>query len=108
MDALVVGDQLFGGIESSESFAIFSLALIDAAERQQRSGLLRIVAQSFAKRMLGFVVLLHSAFVNRADVESLYKTFSIGETKALRFDVSSYNLFNTPQFGYPNIPSIIR
>jgi hypothetical protein len=37
---------------------------------------------------------------------SIYKSFSFGETKALRFDVSSYNLFNTPQFGYPNIPSI--
>jgi hypothetical protein len=37
---------------------------------------------------------------------SLYKSFSFGEAKALRFDVSSYNLFNKPQFGYPSIPSI--
>jgi len=37
---------------------------------------------------------------------SIYKSFSIGEAKALRFDVSSFNLFNKPQFGYPNIPSI--
>lgn len=37
---------------------------------------------------------------------SMYKTFHFGETKALRFDISSYNLFNTPQFGYPSVPSI--
>jgi hypothetical protein len=37
---------------------------------------------------------------------SLYKSFSFGEAKALRFDVSSYNLFNKPQFGYPSVPSI--
>jgi hypothetical protein len=34
---------------------------------------------------------------------SIYKTFNLTETKALRFDVSSYNLTNTPQFGYPNV-----
>jgi len=38
---------------------------------------------------------------------SIYKTFPFGETKALRFDVSSYNISNTPQYGYPNVPSII-
>ena len=32
---------------------------------------------------------------------SIYKTFNFGETKALRFDVSSYNISNTPQYGYP-------
>jgi hypothetical protein len=37
---------------------------------------------------------------------SIYKSFSFGETKALRFDVSSYNVFNKAQFGYPSIPSI--
>ncbi|MGD0567450.1 MAG: carboxypeptidase-like regulatory domain-containing protein [Candidatus Sulfotelmatobacter sp.] len=38
---------------------------------------------------------------------SIYKTFSFGETKALRFDVSSYNISNTPQYGYPSVPSIV-
>jgi hypothetical protein len=37
---------------------------------------------------------------------SIYKTFSFGETKALRFDVSAYNLTNTPQYGYPSVPSV--
>jgi hypothetical protein len=37
---------------------------------------------------------------------SIYKTFALGETKALRFDVSSYNITNTPQYGYPSVPSI--
>jgi Carboxypeptidase regulatory-like domain len=37
---------------------------------------------------------------------SLYKTFSFGETKALRFDISSYNITNTPQYGYPSVPDI--
>jgi Carboxypeptidase regulatory-like domain len=32
---------------------------------------------------------------------SIYKTFKFTETKALRFDISAYNLSNTPQFGYP-------
>ena len=34
---------------------------------------------------------------------SIYKTFKFTETKALRFDISAYNLSNTPQFGYPNV-----
>src|SRR5579864_5968661 len=34
---------------------------------------------------------------------SIYKTFKITENKALRFDISSYNLFNTAQFGAPNL-----
>jgi Carboxypeptidase regulatory-like domain len=38
---------------------------------------------------------------------SLYKTFFLGETKALRLDASSYNITNTPQFGYPSVPNII-
>ncbi|HEY3616408.1 MAG TPA: hypothetical protein VGK96_06315, partial [Candidatus Sulfotelmatobacter sp.] len=37
---------------------------------------------------------------------SIYKTFMFGETKALRFDVSAYNTTNTPQYGYPSVPSI--
>jgi hypothetical protein len=37
---------------------------------------------------------------------SIYKTFKFGEAKALRFDVSSYNLFNKAQFGYPSMPNI--
>ena len=38
---------------------------------------------------------------------SIYKTFKLGETKALRFDVSAYNITNTAQFGYPNVPTIV-
>jgi len=34
---------------------------------------------------------------------SIYKTFKFTETKALRFDISAYNLSNTPQFGYPTV-----
>jgi Carboxypeptidase regulatory-like domain len=37
---------------------------------------------------------------------SIYKTFRLGEHKELRFDVSSYNLPNKAQFGYPNLPTI--
>ncbi len=37
---------------------------------------------------------------------SLYKTFALGESRALRFDVSAYNVTNTPQFGYPSVPDI--
>jgi Carboxypeptidase regulatory-like domain len=37
---------------------------------------------------------------------SIYKTFSFGETKDLRFDVSSYNITNRAQLGYPSVPSI--
>jgi hypothetical protein len=38
---------------------------------------------------------------------SLYKTFNFGETKALRFDISGYNMTNIPQYGYPSVPSIV-
>jgi Carboxypeptidase regulatory-like domain len=38
---------------------------------------------------------------------SIYKTFMFGETRALRFDVSSYNISNTPQYGYPSVPSVL-
>ena len=37
---------------------------------------------------------------------SIYKTFQIAEGKALRFDISSYNITNKAQFGYPNVPDI--
>jgi len=37
---------------------------------------------------------------------SLYKTFSLGETRELRFEVSSYNVTNRAQLGMPNVPSI--
>jgi hypothetical protein len=37
---------------------------------------------------------------------SLYKTFALGEVRNLRFDISTYNLTNTPQYGYPTVPNI--
>ena len=37
---------------------------------------------------------------------SIYKTFTIKEGKDLRFDISSYNVANKAQFGYPNVPDI--
>ncbi len=37
---------------------------------------------------------------------SLYKTFSIGEGKDVRFEVSSYNVTNRAQLGMPNVPGI--
>ena len=37
---------------------------------------------------------------------SLYKTFSLGETRALRFEISSYNVANKAQFGMPNVPTL--
>jgi carboxypeptidase family protein len=37
---------------------------------------------------------------------SIYKTFKVTENKALRFDISSYNLFNTAQFGAPSRQSL--
>jgi hypothetical protein len=36
---------------------------------------------------------------------SLYKSFSFGEDRDLRFDVSSYNVANRPQFGVPGVSS---
>jgi hypothetical protein len=38
---------------------------------------------------------------------SLYKNFKIRESVALRLDVSSYNVTNTPQFGYPNVSNVL-
>jgi Carboxypeptidase regulatory-like domain len=37
---------------------------------------------------------------------SMYKTFSFGETKNLRIEVSSYNIANRAQFGMPNVPDM--
>lgn len=37
---------------------------------------------------------------------SVYKVFSFGEARALRFDVSSYNVANRAQFGMPSVPSL--
>jgi hypothetical protein len=37
---------------------------------------------------------------------SIYKTFSFGETKNLRIEVSSYNIANRAQFGMPNVPDM--
>ncbi len=38
---------------------------------------------------------------------SIYKTFKLGETRALRFDISGYNMSNTAQYGYPSVPSVV-
>jgi hypothetical protein len=37
---------------------------------------------------------------------SIYKTFKITESKALRFDISTYNLSNTRQFAAPSLSSM--
>ena len=37
---------------------------------------------------------------------SIYKSFPLGESRSLRFDISAYNVTNTAQFGYPSIPSV--
>jgi hypothetical protein len=37
---------------------------------------------------------------------SFYKTLSFGETKELRFEVSSYNVANHAQLGMPDVPSL--
>jgi Carboxypeptidase regulatory-like domain len=38
---------------------------------------------------------------------SLYKTFKFTESKALRFDISGYNMTNFAQYGYPNVPNVV-
>jgi hypothetical protein len=38
---------------------------------------------------------------------SIYKTFKFTETKSLRFDISGYNMSNTPQYGYPSVNSVV-
>lgn len=37
---------------------------------------------------------------------SIYKTLKLGESRDLRFDVSSYNVANRAQLGMPNVPSL--
>jgi hypothetical protein len=37
---------------------------------------------------------------------SVYKTLKLRESMALRFDVSSYNVTNKPQFGMPSVQSM--
>ncbi len=37
---------------------------------------------------------------------SLYKVISFGESRELRFEISSYNVSNHAQLGMPNVPSI--
>jgi hypothetical protein len=37
---------------------------------------------------------------------SLFKTFSIGKERALRFEISSYNVANKPQFSAPDVSSL--
>ncbi|HXY10739.1 MAG TPA: TonB-dependent receptor [Terriglobales bacterium] len=39
---------------------------------------------------------------------SIYKAFALGEVRNLRFDISAYNITNTPQYGYPNVPNIVN
>jgi hypothetical protein len=38
---------------------------------------------------------------------SVYKTFKIRESTTLRIDISSYNVTNTPQLGYPNVSNVL-
>jgi hypothetical protein len=38
---------------------------------------------------------------------SIYKTFKLTETKALRFDFSGYNMTNFAQYGYPSVNSVV-
>jgi hypothetical protein len=37
---------------------------------------------------------------------SLYKHFTFGREKDLRFEISSYNVGNYAQLGMPNVPSL--
>jgi len=49
----------------------------------------------------------HVRTMGAKDVDlSVYKQFSIGEKKELRFELSSYNIANRAQLGMPNVPSI--
>jgi len=36
---------------------------------------------------------------------SFYKNFPMGKDRNLRFEISSYNVTNKAQLGYPNVPS---
>ena len=35
----------------------------------------------------------------------MFKTFTLGKEKDLRFEISSYNVTNKPQFSAPNVSS---
>ena len=37
---------------------------------------------------------------------TIFKAFKLGDSRALRFEASCYNLTNTPQLGYPNVPTL--
>ncbi len=48
----------------------------------------------------------HVRTMGADDVDaSFYKTFSMGKDRNLRFEISSYNVTNKAQLGYPNVPS---
>ena len=38
---------------------------------------------------------------------SIFKTLQLGENKALRFDISGYNMTNTAQYGYPSVLNLV-
>ena len=49
----------------------------------------------------------HVRTMGAKDVDlSVYKHFSFGKERDLRFDISSYNITNRAQWGMPNVPSI--
>jgi hypothetical protein len=39
---------------------------------------------------------------------SIYKVFSLGETRSVRIEASSYNIANRAQFGMPNVPGMTQ
>ncbi len=48
----------------------------------------------------------HVRTMGANDVDlSFYKTLSLGAERNLRFEISSFNIANRPQLGYPNVPS---
>jgi hypothetical protein len=49
----------------------------------------------------------HVRTMGAKDVDlSIYKHFTFGKERDLRFDISSYNITNRAQLGMPNVPSI--
>ena len=49
----------------------------------------------------------HVRTMGAKDVDiSLFKSFSLGKERELRFDISSYNVANRAQLGQPGVPSI--
>lgn len=53
------------------------------------------------------VYLDHVRTMGAKDVDiSMFKRFSLGKERELRFDISSYNIANRKQLGQPNLPSI--